>query len=150
MDMAVRTPWASERPRRRRWFGTHRTGPRRWSWIGPDAAGIKSARPLGLHGDGEAGRGEAAAAEPVAEPFAAPRQPALDRPDRPAQMPRRLLVGAALEVAEDDRRAEPLRQPVDLLVEQRPVRPSSFVVSAGGRRRQLRRPALVPPSRSRP
>ena len=46
------------------------------------------------------------------------RQPALDRADRPAQVPRRLLMGAALEVAEHHRRAVPLGQPLDLLVEE--------------------------------
>ena len=45
-----------------------------------------------------------AAEQPVAEPFPAPRLPALDRPYRPAQVPRRLLVGASFEVAEHDRR----------------------------------------------
>ena len=60
---------------------------------------------------------DAAAAEPVAQPFATSSLPALDRPDRPAQMPGRLLVAAALEVAEDQRGPESLRQPLDLFVE---------------------------------
>ena len=65
-------------------------------------------------------RGKAAAAEPIAKTFPPARLPALDRPHRPAQMPRRLLVGASLEVAEDQRRPVALGEPVDLLVEHPP------------------------------
>ena len=85
----------------------------------------EAARPE--HADERCGRREAAPREPVAEPFPRPAEPALDRADGPAQVPRRLLVGAALQVAEDDRDAEPLRQPVDLLVEQ----PAEAVVGCG-------------------
>ena len=42
-------------------------------------------------------------AKPVAESFAPPRLAALDRAERPAQMPGRLLVAASLEIAEDQR-----------------------------------------------
>ena len=70
------------------------------------------------HGERAQLRGDAAAEQAVAEASAAPRQPALDRADRPAQVPRGLLVGAALEVAEDDRRAVTFGEPVDLLVQQ--------------------------------
>ena len=45
-------------------------------------------------------------------------EPALDGADRPAQVSRGLLVGAALEVAEDDGRAITLGKPVDLLVQE--------------------------------
>ena len=47
----------------------------------------------------------------------APRQPALDRPDGAAKVPRRFLVAPTLEVAEQDRDAVPFRQAVDLLVD---------------------------------
>ena len=51
---------------------------------------------------------QAAADQPDAEPLPPVRQPALDRADRPAQLPRRLLVREALEEAEHDRDAEAL------------------------------------------
>ena len=52
------------------------------------------------------------------EPFPAPGQPALDRPDRASEVPRRLLVAAALDVAEHDRHPVAVREPVDLRVDQ--------------------------------
>ena len=55
--------------------------------------------------------------EAAPEPLSAPRQPALDRPDRAAEQPGGLLVGVSLQVAEHDRGAERLGQPVELLVE---------------------------------
>ena len=56
----------------------------------------------------------------MAQAFPPTRLPALDRSDRPAQMPRRLLVGATLEVAEHHRCTVALGEPVDLLVEHSP------------------------------
>ena len=53
------------------------------------------------------------------QPLAALRQPALDRADGEAQLRRGLLVAQPLEVAQDDRRPEPLGQPVELLVQLR-------------------------------
>ena len=50
----------------------------------------------------------------------APRQPALDCPDRAAQVLGRLLVGAALEVAEHDGDAVAVGKPVNFFVEQAP------------------------------
>ena len=90
----------------------------------------------------------------------AAREPALDRPDRPAQVPRGLLVGQALEVAEHHRRAATFGQPVDLLVQQG----QQLVVAVGGRdlvgglgrapfqatRRRGRRSAPAPRSDRRP
>ena len=46
-----------------------------------------------------------------------PGQPAADRAGRPAEPPRRLVEGEALEVAEHHRQAEGPRQAVDLAVE---------------------------------
>ena len=54
----------------------------------------------------------------MAEALAAAEEPALDRAHRPAEVPRGLFVGAAFQVAEDDRRAIALGEPVDLLVQQ--------------------------------
>ena len=65
-------------------------------------------------------RGDTAAREPVAQPFSRPRQSALDRSDRPAQVPRCLLVRMPLEIAENHRHAEALGQPVDLLMQHVP------------------------------
>ena len=62
-------------------------------------------------------RRQAAAGQPVPEPLPPPRQPALDRPDGAAEVPRRLLVRAAFQVAEHHRDAIPLGQPVHLLVD---------------------------------
>ena len=83
------------------------------------AAGPRSPRvPPGPSGAGQDdGRREPAALEATPEPFPAPRQPALQRPDRAAEQPGGLLVGVPLQVAEHDRRAERLGQPVELLVE---------------------------------
>ena len=58
------------------------------------------------------------ALEPVAEPVAAPGEPPPDGPDGPTQSGGGLVVGAALEVAEDDRIAVSGRESLDLLVEQ--------------------------------
>ena len=64
--------------------------------------------------------GEAAACEPVAKPLSRSCQAALDGSNWQAQMPRGLLVGVSLEVAENHGRPELLGQPVDLLVQQVP------------------------------
>ena len=75
--------------------------------------------------------------EPFAEPVAGPRQAALDRPDRPAQVPGRLLVGASFEVAEDHRGPITLGEPFDLLVEhsRQVVAGTRMPDCFGGRRR---------------
>ena len=65
-------------------------------------------------GDGES---QSATHQSVPNQSAALRLAALDGPDRPAEEPRRLLVRAAFQVAEHDRRAIFLRQPVHLLVD---------------------------------
>ena len=108
-------------------------------------------------GDAQRGRGrQAAADQAVAEPLAAARTPALDGPDRPAHAPGGFLAGAALEVAEHDRDAVALGEPVDLLVEDGlPIgrelvfacvdgsdassAARSFVLAAAGRRRAAAR-----------
>ena len=54
------------------------------------------------------------------QPLAGAMQPALDRPDRAAEPPRRLLRRQALQVAEHHRRPIPAGQPGDLLVDRRP------------------------------
>jgi len=64
--------------------------------------------------------GQASAHEPMAQPLAAARVAALDRPDRPSQVARGLLVGSPLEVAKDHGRPETIGQPVDLFVENSP------------------------------
>ncbi len=61
---------------------------------------------------------DAAPAESVAEFFAASRLPALDRADRPAQMPRRLLVAASFEIAEHNGRTITLGEHFDLGVKE--------------------------------
>ena len=71
--------------------------------------------------------GQAAADEPVAEPLPPPRMPALDRPDRPSQMPGCVLVRVPLEIAEDQGCAVALGKAVDFLVEH----PPQFVVRLG-------------------
>ena len=86
-------------------------------------------------------RGQSPAGQAAPEPLAAPGQPAPDRPDRAAQVPRGLLAGVAFQVAEDDRRAVALREPVDLLVE-RPRR------GRRGRRRPSRVAADLGPALS--
>ncbi len=65
-------------------------------------------------------RRHAAAGQPVAQLLACPGQPRLDRPDRAAQSLRRLLVGQALQVAEQHRQPEPIGEPAQFLVELRP------------------------------
>jgi hypothetical protein len=63
------------------------------------------------------GRRQAEAGQPVPQAFAALRQPPLDRADRDLQPRRGLLVGQPLQVAQHDRGAEPLGEPVELLIE---------------------------------
>ena len=46
-------------------------------------------------------RADPALEQPVTQPLSPTRKPTLDRADRPAQMPGRLLVACALEIAED-------------------------------------------------
>ena len=67
-------------------------------------------------GPGDGGP-QSATHQPVPKQSAALRLAALDGPDRPAEAPRRLLVRAALQVAEHDRRTIFLRQPVHLFVD---------------------------------
>ena len=57
--------------------------------------------------------------EPLTQPFATPGTPALDRADRAADPPRRLLAGLSFQVAEHDRHAVAFGQPVDLLMKRR-------------------------------
>ncbi len=72
-------------------------------------------------------RRQSAAGQPTPEPLPPAGQPALDRPDGTAEVPRRLLVGAAFQVAEHHRDTIPLGQPVNLLVDDgRQVFPSRF------------------------
>ena len=80
----------------------------------------------GVRGLGGERRGQQAPrrARPRAGPaatgaVAAPRQPALDRADRAAELRRGLLVRLALEVAEDHRGPVPRRQPLELVVDRR-------------------------------
>ena len=47
----------------------------------------------------------------------APGQPALDRPHRPVEIPRRLLVRPALEIAQDQRRSVLARQAAQFQVQ---------------------------------
>ena len=93
--------------------------------------------------------GHAPADQPLAKPFR-PREPALQRPEGPAQLPRRLLPRQALQEAEHDRCAVPPRQPVDLLVDERAEVVGTRV--AGRWIGHLGGPPLVPPppGRGRP
>ena len=77
-------------------------------------------RGLGGECRGQQRRGgcDAAAGQSRTELLAAPRQPALDRPDRAADLRRGLLVRLALEIAEDDRFAVSRRQPIQLDIDQ--------------------------------
>ena len=63
------------------------------------------------------GEGDAAAGQPVAEQVAGAAKPPLDRPGRPAELPRRFLVGLALEVTKDERGPVFLRQTLELVVD---------------------------------
>ncbi len=65
-------------------------------------------------------RSEPAATKPDAEPFAAPRQAALDRPYGAAEETGRLLIGDVFQVTEQDRGPEPLGQSRQLRVKQFP------------------------------
>ena len=60
-----------------------------------------------------------APAQAIAESLATSGLPALDRTDRPPQMPGRLLVRASLQVAKNDGRPVPFGQLLDLLVKPR-------------------------------
>ncbi len=64
------------------------------------------------------GHRQAMAGQAPSEPFASSRQPALDRTDGASEVPRRLLVAAALHIAEDDRHPEAVGEPVDLRMNQ--------------------------------
>ena len=64
--------------------------------------------------------------------LAGPMQPALDRADRAAEPPRRLLLRQALEVAEHHGRPIPAGQPGDLLVDRRPQFVPAFGVGRRG------------------
>ena len=79
-------------------------------------------RAIGIEGDGHqhrpgGRRAEAAADQAVAEPGAAAGLAALDRADRPAKLPRGLLVREALEVAEDHGRSIAVGELAQLLVD---------------------------------
>ncbi len=87
-------------------------------------------------------RSEPAAAKPVAESFAPSRLAALDRAERPAEMPGGLLVAASLEIAEDHGCPITLGQLLDLFVEQT----IEIVVVHGVRLRSRRGRALFVPS----
>ena len=63
--------------------------------------------------------GHAAPDEPIAQPLSGLGQPMIEGRHGPVQSPGGLLVGQALQVAEDDRQAMGFGQPVDLLVQDR-------------------------------
>ena len=63
--------------------------------------------------------GSARAAQPVAKLAAGAPEPSLDGADGPVELGRGLLVGLALEIAEDERQAVTVRQAVQLLVDDR-------------------------------
>ena len=65
-------------------------------------------------------RGDPAAFQPAPQPLASPCQPALNGPDGTAQSRGGLLIGQPFEVAEYQGQPEPLRQPLEFLVELRP------------------------------
>ncbi len=80
---------------------------------------------------------QAAAGEPGAEQVAGTGEPPLDRPDRPPELVRDLLVRLPFEVAEDHRRSVFLGQSADLVMEHRPeFAPRG--VELGNRGRHLR------------
>jgi hypothetical protein len=94
----------------------------------------------------EAGREcHSAAHEPGSEPLLTPRQPALDRSDRPAELLRGHFAGQALELTEDDRLAELPGKPVELLVQLRPGRVFARGSIVGISRSHFARPPLVRP-----
>ena len=62
-------------------------------------------------------RHDATAGKALTQPLAGPGQPAPDRPHRAPGLPRRLLVGVPLQVAKDDYDPVPLRQAVDLAMQ---------------------------------
>ena len=59
--------------------------------------------------------------EPAAQSLASSEQPALNRPDRAVQHAGGLLVGVSFKIAEHDGRSERLGQPIELLVQFRPL-----------------------------
>src|SRR5262249_55966902 len=61
-----------------------------------------------------------ASRQSVAEPVAGPAQACRDRAGWATQLERRLLVGLAFQVTEDDRHAVLGRQPMDLLIDYLP------------------------------
>jgi hypothetical protein len=63
---------------------------------------------------------QSSAHQPMTQPLAAARLAALDRPDRPSQMARGLLVGNTLEVAKDHGRPETIGHPVDFFMKNHP------------------------------
>jgi hypothetical protein len=78
-----------------------------------------------------AGERDAAPGQPVAQQLARPGQPAARRRLAPLEVVGGLLIGHLLEVAEHDRPAEPVGEPVDLLVDRRG---GIVVTGAGGDR----------------
>ena len=84
------------------------------------AAGINSWRPVDpiAMACSPRLRRKAAAPQPIAQTLVRPRQPALDRADRPSQVPGHLLVSPSFEIAEDHRGTIALGKPVDLGVQQ--------------------------------
>jgi hypothetical protein len=73
-------------------------------------------------GDQKSGRHRhAAPGQPLAQPLARPGQPTPESHLREPELMRRCGVGQPLQVTEDDGRAEPLGQTIDLLVEDLPI-----------------------------
>ena len=88
--------------------------------------------------------------QPVAQPLAPSKPPALDRSHRTPHPPRRLLAGVSLKVAKHDRHTITLGKPVDLLVEHPLELGTSFNLVTVDCRRHFRGTSFVPaPSRSR-
>jgi hypothetical protein len=100
------------RDRHRRGGVDRRDGERRRDG-GPGVVGQQGGQP-------GSGQRHPATGEALAEQLPGLRQPGGDRPLRAANLPGRLVVGLAAQVAEDDRGAVLGREPADLLVEDRP------------------------------
>ena len=81
--------------------------------------------------------------QPVSNHAAALRLAALDGSNRPAEKPRRLLMRAAFQVAEHERRAIFLRQPVHLFVDHRIKIEFAMCHELYGATRMLRRASLL-------
>ncbi len=88
--------------------------------------------------------------QPVPQPLTGSGQAALDCSHRTAQQPGRLFAGPALQVAEHDRRPEPLGQPADFRMQERSQVFATLRLVARLRRLQLTPLPLVPPPPGRP